>query len=318
MVKLLIRLLTFLSENFSLLTSVAVLAVLFLLLARSIKKHPAVYYLIFSIPALIYVFRQICSPLGIGIFDFSRGSAMGELIREYVHVSGFAYPLLLIIMYIGALPAGNPYVKRLMMIRKEISIISGFPILVHAWVRLRMAFGACDFFFGSGGKMAAGGAGAVFVNSAYLLGILMAVLFIVLWITSFDAVHKRLGGSRWKKVQRWSYVLYGMLFVHSVCLSAGRLLGGGGHGGGGERTRAVAEAAGNMARGGGGRGLAGAVQGAQGAGHEIAQAAAGAAAHGGHGAGGSDPHLAAIIGLATTCLIFASYLFLRIRKARKK
>ncbi|MDR2496222.1 MAG: ferric reductase-like transmembrane domain-containing protein [Tannerellaceae bacterium] len=265
MVGLLLDLLSFLLDNCRLPMNLAVLTFIFLLLARSIKKHPGIYYLLFAVPAILFVLRQILSPMGISLFDFPRGSVMSNILREYVHVAGFAYPLLIIIMYMGALPLRNRFVKRLMMIRKELSIISGFSILIHSWVRLRMAFGSFDYFFGSG-EASAGSAGAGFVNAAYLLGIFMALLFLVLWVTSFDVVHKRLGAVRWKKVQRWSYVLYAMLFVHSICLSLGRLLGGGG-------------------------------------GH-------------GHGAGGNMTAVT-LTGIISTCLVFGSYLILRLRKARR-
>jgi DMSO/TMAO reductase YedYZ heme-binding membrane subunit len=261
MVKLILQLLTFLLENCQLLTNLLVLTFIFLLLAKSIKKHPEIYYFVFAIPAILFILRQILSPMGLTLFDFPRGSVMGNILREYVHVSGFAYPLLIIIMYMGALPIRNHIVKRLMMIRKELSIISGFPILIHSWVRLRLVSGSFDYFFGSG-EVVRNGAGAGFTNAAYLLGIVMAILFLVLWVTSFDVIHKWLGALRWKKVQRWSYVLYAMLFIHSICLNIGRLLGSGGHGG--------------------------------------------------------DMTLITTIAIVSTCLVFGSYLILRLRKARKR
>jgi DMSO/TMAO reductase YedYZ heme-binding membrane subunit len=108
--------------------------------------------------------------------------------------------------------------------------------------------------------------GAGVTNSAYLLGVLMAVLFLILWVTSFDAIHKRLGAVRWKKIQRWSYVLYAMLFVHSLLLGIGGLLNGGG----------------------------------------------------GHGRGrGEDMTLVMTVGIISTCLVFISYLILRLRKMRR-
>ena len=259
MVKLLFQLLAFLTDNFQLLMSLITLSFIFLLLAKSIKKYPGIYYFVFAIPALLFVLRQIFSPMGFTLFDFPRDSVMSNILRQYIHVSGFAYPLLIIIMYLGALPLRNRIVKHLMMIRKELSIISGFPILIHVWVRLRLVPGSFDYFFGSG-EAVRNGAGAGFINAAYLLGIFMATLFLVLWVTSFDVFHKRLGALRWKKIQRWSYLLYAMIFTHSVCLHIGLLL------------------------------------------------------NGGHG-GGRGPHTG--IAITSTCLVFGSYLILRLRKAQK-
>jgi DMSO/TMAO reductase YedYZ heme-binding membrane subunit len=204
--------------------SLAVLTFIFLLLARSIKKHAVIYYFVFAIPAILFILRQIFSSYGITALEFSRGSIIGSILREYVHASGFSFPLLIIIMYIGALPARNGYVKRLMMIRKELSIISGFPVLIHVWVRLRMAFGSFDYFFGSGDEAVKSSVGAGFSNAVYMLGIFMAILFLVLWVTSFDVMHKWLGARRWKKIQQWSYVLYAMLFIHAMGIQVGAML----------------------------------------------------------------------------------------------
>jgi DMSO/TMAO reductase YedYZ heme-binding membrane subunit len=221
MIKLLLDFIQFLNTLAPLLTALGVWTLIFLLLAKSIKKHAGIYYFVFAIPAILFILRQIFSSCGIIALEFSRGSIIGSILREYVHASGFSFPLLVIIMYIGALPAQNRYVKRLMMIRKELSIISGFPVLIHSWVRLRMGLGSFDYFFGSGEAVRSG---AALSNAAYMLGIFMAILFLVLWVTSFDVVHKWLGGVRWKKIQRWSYVLYAMLFIHATGIQVNGML----------------------------------------------------------------------------------------------
>lgn len=228
------------------------------------RYPPGIYYFLFALPALVFLARQLFASFGISVLEFQRGSVLGSILREYVHASGLAYPLLLIIMYIGALPAGNPYVRRLMRIRKELSIISGFPVLIHVWVRWRMAGPVCDFFFGgASGESTSHTWVAGLAPTACLLGVVMAVLFLILWVTSFDAIHKRLGAVRWKKIQQWAYPFYALLFAHSVLLSAGRLLNGGGH-------------------------------------------------------GGREPAAVTLIGLITTCLLFGSYLILRLRKRRQR
>jgi DMSO/TMAO reductase YedYZ heme-binding membrane subunit len=305
MVKLLFQLLTWLLETLPLITSLTTLTLVFVLLAKSVKKHPFVYYTIFALPALLFFARSLFGSEG--FLAFSRSGVIGQIMREYVHFSGFSFPLLIIVMFIGALPLSNPYVKRLMMIRKELSIISGFPILVHIWVRWGMGIGTFEYFFGSGEAAVRGGAGAVYANTAYLLGAAMSVLFIVLWITSFDFVHRWLGGVRWKKVQWWSYVLYAMMFVHSILLSVSRIVGGGrgghghGHGGGGRGGRELAQQGGEAIS-----------QGSEAIRHGAEMASRG----GGHGSGGNMT-LATVIGIVSVCLIFGAYLYLRIRKARK-
>lgn len=268
MVELLFKWLTFLADQCPLLVSSIVLTGLFLLLAKSIKKYPTRYYIAFAAPAILYFVQQILTFAGTEI-NFIRLPIIGELVREYIHVGGFAFPLLVIIMYVGALPAKNTYVKKIRMIRKELSIISGFPILVHSFVRIMHNLpDAFDFFGDTAGYMekherVKSVLGAGLSNAAYLLGILMVVLFLVLWITSFDSIHKRLGGKKWKKIQSWSYVLYAMLFVHSILIHTGWMLSMGGG-----RAR------------------------------------------------GKDVILSSVIGITSTCLVFGSYLILRLRKRK--
>lgn len=49
-------------------------------------------------------------------------------------------------------------------------------------------------------------------------------MFLVLWVTSFDRIRKRMGYKKWKSVQRWSYALYAMLFIHSAGIDTGSLV----------------------------------------------------------------------------------------------
>jgi hypothetical protein len=132
-------------------------------------------------------------------------------------------------MYMGALSPKNPHVKKLLGIRKELSILSGFPILTHSLIRVTNNFpNALKFFTDNEGYMAnarvTNALGAGITSFSFVLGVLMLALFIPLWITSFDSVHKRLGNVRWKKLQRWSYVLYAMLFIHAIGIQAGFML----------------------------------------------------------------------------------------------
>lgn len=136
MVKLLIELLEFLRTCAPLLVSLSVLTLFCILLSKSIKKKAAVYYIIFSIPFLLVVILSIGEMLGFDVFNFIKIPILGVIIRDYIHMGTFGHPLLIIIMYMGALDRKKPIVKKLFSIRKELSIISGFPILAHALIDL--------------------------------------------------------------------------------------------------------------------------------------------------------------------------------------
>ena len=229
MVKVLIEFCEFLLSCAPLLTSLAGLTVLFIVLARSIKKHPAVYYIAFSIPFILVAIPTILRWCGIESFSFTRVPVLGQILRDYIHMGTFGHPLLIIIMYIGALDMRTQGVKKLMSIRKEMSIISGFAVFTHSLIRVANNFPNSLRFFTNNAEYlenakVASVTGAGISSFSFVLGIIMLVIFIPLWITSFDAVHKRMGTIKWRKLQKWSYVLYATLFIHAMGIQVGSML----------------------------------------------------------------------------------------------
>jgi len=267
MIELLLKWLSFLIEKCPFLISLICMTGIFLLLAKSIRKQTKLYYIVFAIPAVLCILQEILTLVKIDIVNFYSIPIMGEVMRQYIHMAGFGYPLLVIIMYVGALNPKNPNVKKILSIRKELSIISGFPVLTHSIIRLMYNIPSTIEFFVSRNTYLEKSRwpvnstlGAELTNIGYLLGILMVILFLVLWVTSFNSIHKRLGAKKWKRIQNWSYILYAMLFLHSALLNTGWMMD---------------------------MGISG---------------------------GNKDFLLSSALGLASTCLVFISYLILRLRK----
>ena len=336
MIKLLIDFIQFLNTLAPLLMALGVLTLLAVLLSKSIKKYAIIYYIVFALPFIPYFLRLF----GIEIFSFSRIPFIGGIARDYVHAGTLGFPLLVIIMYMGALNMKIPWVKKLMSIRKELSILSGFPIFTHAIIRFNQGMNGLRFFTDNEAYMASGRVtntlGAGISSFSFVLGLFMLALFLLLWITSFDSVRKRMGCVAWKKVQRWSYVLYAMLFIHAMGIQVGGILNPRG-GRGAQRPVAeitvtapdVSEARSaenrefrQQAERGerGGRGNRDAVQSAGSGGRgEAARPAE-------HGGRQQSPSFADIqvsaptrwsIHIASLLLIFGSYLYLRLRKAKR-
>lgn len=230
MIKVIIDLLSFLRTTFPLIFCVLVFALFFILLAKSVKRYYYVYYTLFAIPSLLVIIPSILGMCGVELpFSFIRVPVLGEILRDYIHMAALGHPLLIVIMYMGALEVKHPSVKKLMSIRKEISIISGFPVLTHSWIRTINNFPASLKYFTDHSAFmenprVTSELGAGISNTSLVLGIILLVLFLMLWVTSFDVIHKRLGGILWKKIQKWSYVLYAILFIHAMGLQVGRML----------------------------------------------------------------------------------------------
>ena len=338
MIKILFELLEFLRSCAPLLVSLSVLTLFFILLSKSIKKHATTYYIVFALPFLLYLIPYTFNLFGIEVFSFNRLPVLGEIIRDYIHVGAFAHPILIIIMYVGALDPKVPAVKKLLSIRKEISILSGFPILTHSLVRVTNNFPRALKYFTNNAEYMENARvtselGLEISNFSFVLGIVLLVIFIPLWITSFDSVHKRMGRAKWKKLQKWSYVLYALLFIHAMGIQVGGMLNPRGgrapqpsieatasetqtRGRGGENARPIAE---NRDRQ--NQGNSQSMNSPEGGKPEVQ---AGRQSSGGHGAaakGISDIEVSRQvkqqIHITSLVLIYGSYLYLRLRKAKK-
>lgn len=125
MIKFFIDLIQFLHSTAPLLTSLAIFTILAILLSKSIKKHEKVYYTVLAIPFILVAIPFIGRLFGLEMFNFGRVPFLGGIIRDYIHFGTFAFPILIIVMYMGALNPKIPWVKKLLKIRKELSIISG-------------------------------------------------------------------------------------------------------------------------------------------------------------------------------------------------
>jgi DMSO/TMAO reductase YedYZ heme-binding membrane subunit len=229
MIKLLIDFLQFLYSTLPLLTCVTIFTLLCILLSKSIKRHSTIYYIVLGIPFILVAIPFIGRLFGAETFNLNGIPFLGGILRDYIHMGTLGFPLLIIIMYMGALDTKIPAVRKLMSIRKEISIISGFPVLTHSLIRVTNNFlNSLQFFTNNAEYMettkVTNELGAGITNFSFVLGIVLVVIFIPLWITSFDSVHKRIGNRKWKKLQKWSYVLYALLFIHAMCIQVGSQL----------------------------------------------------------------------------------------------
>ncbi|HBK30084.1 MAG TPA: hypothetical protein DDZ96_04910 [Porphyromonadaceae bacterium] len=269
MVRLLFEGIVYLLGQAEFISSFIILTFIVILLSKSIKRHARSYYWFFGIISFLILLQFLNGLFHISPVNLYRIPVLGKILASNIHMVGFGFPLLAIIMYVGALNPKRPWVKKILNIRKELSIISGFPILSHSLIRITYNFtDALKFFSDKDAYMAQNEwakseMGISFSNAGYLLGIVLFVLFMILWITSFDSIHQKLGKHKWKRIQRWSYLLYALLFVHSILLHIGWMM-----------SRSMGE-------------------------------------------DGNEHIVQGIIAIASTVLVFGSYLILRIRKAQK-
>lgn len=207
------------------LISTIIYVILAIVLAKSIKRNYKAYYWTFGALSVLMTLPILLGFFGVKMPSLFAIPVLSMILMEFSIAAYFIHPLLVIIMYMGALSPKNRSVGKLMSIRKELSIIVGFAVIAHATKRILYSFPKAWSYFADHEEYMSNSrviseVGSGVTSFVYVLGIVMSVLFLVLWVTSFDAVHRKMGNLKWKKVQKWSYVLYAMLFIHSVGLKA--------------------------------------------------------------------------------------------------
>ena len=222
-------LLDFIKSLSPFLFSLVIYTVLAIALSKSIKKHAKVYYWVVGTLCLSFAIPVIAMAFGLKLPSVMSIPVIGAISGEWSNAATFLHPVLVIIMYMGAFSPKNKYIGRLMTIRKELSILTGFPFFAHIAKRLFHSFPkSWNFFMNYEESIASprvtSVVGTTIEQSVLVLGVVMTALFLVLWITSFDSVRRKMGGKKWKSWQRWSYALYAMLFIHSVGLQVGGLM----------------------------------------------------------------------------------------------
>lgn len=233
MIQLLQEIIGYIADYLPLLGSLILVICLALLLHRSIKKQAKVYYWTFGILAFVTFSSMFLPMLGIP-FSFRTLFGipiLGSLFQNFGHIYGISFPILILIMYMGALDTKYRPIAKLMSIRKELSIMVGFPVLTHALTRIihitptNLRYIFCGESMGSFHGTTFDPTSELLMQIAFFIGLFLFTLFLLLWITSFGKVHKALGGKRWKAIQRWSYLFYGLLFCHSCLLRTSWLIG---------------------------------------------------------------------------------------------
>ena len=186
------------------------IALLFILVCgRVLRTHPVPFYVGAAwIAAAAAVLTWCGTALPTGFAQcvwpiFARG--------------GLAGALFVIVMWTGAFPNGSAPIKKLMPIRGQLSILASILTLGH-----NAAYGKVYFvrLFTAPASLPAT------QLTAAVCSVLMLIIMLPLFVTSFQSVRKKMNPKRWKRLQRWAYVFYGLLCCHILLLTVPSALKG--------------------------------------------------------------------------------------------
>jgi DMSO/TMAO reductase YedYZ heme-binding membrane subunit len=170
-----------------------------LLLRKPIHKKPVLFY-------LLCIGGAAALSLAYFLTDYTTWPSW---FVNYVAMSfargALSTALFVIVMFIGALPGKFPGLKQLRIIRGELSIFAcilmfGHNIYYGMYYFPHLLFEPRE------------------LEWPYIVAAIITVALILialpLFVTSFRTVRRRMIAKRWKALQRWAYLFYGLLYAH--------------------------------------------------------------------------------------------------------
>lgn len=182
-------------------------AVASVVLAGVLRKAPWLFYAA-AVAAVVVMIAGFA-----GVIDGGWWKPLILLVRRCM----VALALFAVVMFVGVLPSDSKLGIRLRSVRTELSILACILCVGH--VALYVAPYAARAFAGNVDAFM-----AVSLTTAAILLVLLAVL----GVTSLGFVKKAMRTANWKKIQRWSYVFFGLTYVHLMCMLAPAAIAGGG------------------------------------------------------------------------------------------
>lgn len=182
----------------NLLLSLLFSLIIIFLAEKSIRKHPAIWYCFAFVLSLLSTMLPEGTP-----------AWLQSIITSYIGRGTLATALFILVMYARILPPKSRAFRTLMSLRAPLAIMASFMILIH---------NATYFVYYHENARLRNISMTTSEIAAAGCTTLMILLLIPLTITSFTFVRKKMKGVTWKKLQRLSYVFYGLIYLHVALL----------------------------------------------------------------------------------------------------
>ena len=132
-------------------------------------------------------------------------TGFSSVLTSVLTKGGLSGALFIYVMYAGAVPSGSIIRRTVMPVRGELSIMASVLAIGHV-----ISCG-CRYFlmlFTQPAEMRRS------VLTATVCSLLMIIVMVPLFITSFKKIRRRIKGKTWKKIQRPAYIFYTLLYLH--------------------------------------------------------------------------------------------------------
>lgn len=177
--------------------TLAITAVLSIVLRTPIKKCPWLFYSICAALVCLMVARTS------GLLPGSEWKFLVPVVQQ----CSIAFSLFVVVMFIGCLPEGSQLSQRMRSIRAELSIMAFILCFGHM----------VPYITPYANRVMSDTANSA-TTVAFVLALVIGVLLVVLGITSFAVVKRAMRTAYWKRIQSFAYVFFGLAYVHLVLM----------------------------------------------------------------------------------------------------
>ncbi len=127
-----------------------------------------------------------------------------DIIKKIFISGNISMFLFILVMIGGILNKKWNLTKLLLKIRPEFSILASLLIIPHI-----------KFY---SHKMPVDSSNVKVLILGYILGGLAFIIMIPLFITSFKNIRMKMMARKWRKIQRWAYLFYLLIYLHAMVL----------------------------------------------------------------------------------------------------
>lgn len=177
-----------------------------IVLASVLRRAPWLFYS-FAVLAVATLFAGI-----IGVIEGSWWKPLIVLIKRCM----LPLSLFVIVMFVGVFRDDSKLGMRLRLARSELSIVACILCAGHVCL-----------YFVPYAQRALGGTLQSNIAVSFAVAMLLFVLLILLGVTSFDFVKKRMKTTDWKRIQRLAYLFFFLTYLHLMLMLAPAAMSGG-------------------------------------------------------------------------------------------
>ena len=180
---------------------IAILTAILFVLAfeKPLKKHPTPFYLGAAGLSLAVV---VVKCLGI-----TFGGFFGTYVFPLIGNASLGAAFFVLVMYANTFKNGSEAIKLLMPLRGELSILASILTLGHI-----VAYGITYLpkLFTAPSKL------KPVILAAVVFSLVMVAVLLPLFVTSFPKIRRKMKALKWKKLQRFAYAFYALVYLHVI------------------------------------------------------------------------------------------------------